>query len=264
MYCKNFKAVLKTTDKNGNVLVSRTRCKQWTCSYCAMVNRKQWSARLIDFINKSEYVWCWFTITAHSKARGAVKSIKNLRGVWDKLVKRMKRKFGKFQYCRVFEPHKDGSYHAHVIASFHFDDITTRESVNDVKPVNYSRWLANQVKDIKIGWYTHADNIDAGFHGGYVASYITKYIVKLSPQQHAEIGRIRHIQCSHGWAKLTQESEYKWEMKSGIYVNDVIEAFDDNKRVIDIQTGENLTYDNFADTYIYPPEFDNWEKYKQE
>lgn len=256
MYCKNFQAVLKTVDKNGNYLVTRTRCKRWTCSYCAMRNRSVWNARLIDHINKTGGKWCWFTLTAHSKARGASKSVNNLREAWDKLIKRMKRKFGKFDYCRVYEPHADGSYHAHVIASFHFGDIVQRKSKNN-KNVNYSKWLAKTAKELKLGYYTHADDIKSDMHGGYVASYITKYIVKLTPEQHKEIGRIRHIQTSQGWAKLNVETEYKWEVKTGIYVNDMIEAFEENKSIMDINTGEKITWDDFTDNYVYPPEFNS-------
>lgn len=254
MYCKNFQALLKSQDASGNTIVTRTRCKQWTCSYCAMINRKQWNARLIDHINKIGGKWCWFTITAHSGHRGANNSINNLRGAWDILMKRMKRKFGKFDYCRVYEAHKDGSYHCHAVASFHFDDIKTRKQ-KDGREVNYSQWMKKQAKDLGIGWYTHADNIAESMHGGYVASYITKYITKLTPEQKKDIGRIRHIQCSHSWGKLVSESEYKWDVVSGIYVNDAIEAYDQNKSIIDIQTGEKITYDDFADSYIYPPEF---------
>lgn len=262
MYCKNFQAVLTTTDKNGNTLVTRTRCKQWTCSYCATVNRNIWNARIIDHINKKGGKWSWFTITAHSKARGVDRSLKSLRGAWDKLIKRMKRKYGKFDYVRVFEAHKDGSYHCHAIASFHFDDIKIRKQ-RDGKEVKYSQWLSETAKELKIGWYTHADDIEELHHGGYVASYVTKYIVKLSPEQHSEIGRIRHIQTSQGWGKLVNETDYTWELKTGVYVNDLMDAIDHGKSIVDINTGEKLTYDNFIDTYIYPPEFDVWNKIKK-
>lgn len=255
-YCKNFSAVLLATDEIGNRLVTRTRCKQWTCTYCANINRRQWNARIIDHINKTGGKWTWWTLTAHSKARGAYHSLKNLRRAHDRIMKRMKRRFGKFDYVRVYEPHADGSYHMHAIGSFHFGDIRLRESV-DGEQTKYSKWLDETAEDLKIGWYTHADDIDASKHGGYIASYVTKYIVKFSPEQKDEIGRVRHIQTSQGWAKLESEKKYKWVMKSGIYADDLAQAIEEKKDVIDIQTGEKITSDNFATTYIYPPEFDH-------
>lgn len=255
MYCKKFQAVVTTTDEHGNTLVTRTRCKQWTCAYCAQVNRKQWNARLIDHINKKGGLWGWFTLTAHSDKRGAFKSIKNLRDVWDKLIKRMKRKYGKFDYCRVYEPHKDGSYHLHCIVGFHFDDLVTRKGKDD-KKVSYSKWLAKTAKSFGIGWYTHADNVESHHHGGYIASYISKYITKLSVKEKSEIGRIRHIQCSQSWAKLVSEKKYSWKLATGVYEGDLDDAIKNGGNIVDIQTGVTLTYDDFSDKYVYPPEFD--------
>lgn len=255
MFCKKFQAVVTTVDEHGNMLVTRTRCKQWTCSYCAQVNRKQWNARLIDHINKKGGKWGWFTLTAHSNKRGEFKSIKNLRDAWGTLRKRMKRKYGKFDYCRVYEPHKDGSYHLHCIVSFHFDDLVTRKS-KDGKNVSYSKWLSKTAKELAIGWYTHADNVDKNHHGGYVASYISKYITKLSVKEKSEIGRIRHIQCSQSWAKLTDEKKYSWKLATGVYEKDLDDIIEKGGNILDIQTGLSLSYDNFIDTYVYPAEFD--------
>lgn len=254
MYCKNFKAMLKSRDSAGNTLITRTRCKQWTCSYCSQINRKQWNARLIDFVNKKGGDWGWFTLTAHGQKRSPKASLDNLRSCWDKFIKRLKRKYGKFDYCRVYEPHKDGAYHLHCIVSFHFDDLRERKG-KDNKTVTYSKQIASIAKKFGIGWYTHADNIAPDKHGGYVASYITKYITKLTIQNKKEIGRTRHIQCSHTWSKLTKISEYKWEVATGIYEDDLNDAIDRGKDVIDINTGEKLTYDDFDGMYIYPSDF---------
>ena len=259
--CKNFKALVTSYDENGNMLVARTRCKQWTCSYCATQLTKQWRARLIDFIKKTGGKWGWFTLTAKSTTRTAEKSLQNLRGVWDTLIKRMKRKYGKFHYCRVYEPHKDGAYHLHCIVSLNFDDIKYRqprkrnEDGSKKKPVPYSQWLYDQAKDLKIGWYTHADNFGDSFHSGGIASYITKYVTKLTKKQKSEIGRVRHIQCSQGWDKLKKLSNGGWEMTSGIYQVDLDKMMDANKHIIDVTTGEKVTYDDFVDSYVYPEEF---------
>lgn len=255
MWCDNFKRILTSESENGDLLVTRTRCKMWTCPYCANINREQWKARLINHINHSGIdQWGWFTITAHSNMRGDKLSLSNLRGAWDKLMKRMKRHYGEFDYCRVFEPHKDKSFHAHAIVSFWFDDIQQRKSRKTDGIVNYSEWMKKTAIDLSLGWYTHADNCHYMAHGGFVASYVTKYIVKLSPDAKNELGRIRHIQCSQGWTKLQNESELHWELGYFVTKQDYEWYKQNGNRVIDIQTGEILTNATFAQSVVYPNE----------
>jgi len=255
LFCENFKAILIANDDDKK-LITRTRCKMWSCDYCAEKNRSIWRAKIINGINVRGGQWCWFTLTAHGKQRSPDASLKNLRNAWDKLIKRMKRKYGKFAYVRVYEEHKDGAYHCHAIGSFNFDDIAVRTST-DGETTTYSRWLAKTAKNLKIGYYTHAANIelDVNHHAGYVAAYVTKYIVKLSPQFRETLGRVRHIQTSQGWPKKQDENELEWMLKTGYYDADFANDMRDGIRVIDTQTGEIITSDNFIDNYVYPPEF---------
>lgn len=259
-FCENFNAII--TAKDGNTrLLTRTRCKMWTCAYCANINRKIWQARIIEHINQNKDLdWSWFTLTAHSKKRGAKSSIKNLRGAWDKLIKRIKRKYSqidKIHYIRVFEEHKDGSYHLHCIISLKWQNIKIRAS-KDGSSTSYDKWLAKQARELKIGYYTHAANFD-GKHAGYIAGYVVKYMTKLSVTMKQELGRIRHIQTTQGWTKFENENPLDWNMKSGYYEDDLIEDIKSKTKVLDIQTGQYVTYDDFLDTYIYPPEFDHRE-----
>lgn len=255
-FCENFNAILLADDtQNNRRLLTRTRCKQWTCKYCAEVNRKQWNARIIDFINKhKDLSWSWFTVTAHSAKRGAKKSLENLRGLWEKLVKRIKRNFdGKIHYVRVFEKHKDGSYHIHCIISVHWTELKIRKS-KDGKTTSHDVWLDKQIRELGGGFYSHAANFD-GQHAGYIAGYVSKYMTKLDADYKAELGRIRHIQTSQGWDKLESESELEWQMKSGYYERDLIDDIKLKRPTVDIQTGEMMTYDVFDDSYVYPKDF---------
>jgi len=259
-FCENFNAIITTVDtKQNQRLITRTRCKMWTCRYCAEVNRKIWRARIIEHINSySELDWSWFTLTAHSKKRGAKNSLKNLRQAWDKMMKRIKRKYGKthkIHYCRVFEEHKDGSYHLHCIISLKWQNLKVRTQKNG-KSVSYDTWLARQARELKIGYYTHAANFE-GKHAGYIAGYVTKYMTKLSPTMKDELGRVRHIQTSQNWTQFENESDLDWNMKSGYYEDDLLADIKAKRKVVDIQTGQYVTYDDFLDRYIYPPEFDH-------
>lgn len=256
-YCENFRAILVAFDGNKK-LITRTRCKQWSCEFCANINRTIWRAKIINGINEYDSDdWCWFTLTAHSRTRTASSSLSNLRGAWDVLIKRMKRKYGKFAYVRVYEEHANGAYHLHAIGSFAFGDIKTRKG-KDGSEVKYSQWLAENAVDLSLGYYTHADDMkkSAEHHAGYVASYVTKYIVKMSPQFKEDLGRIRHIQTSQNWPKLPERGNMlDWELKTGYYIDDFVNDTASGVTVVDINTGVTVTSDNFLDTYIYPPDF---------
>lgn len=279
-YCPNYSAlaVKQTTDKD--IPFVRLRCGMWTCEYCAEKNRQIWRARLINHIvhNLEKKQWSWFTLTAHSKKRGAYRSIANLRQAWDKLIKRMKRKYGDFDYVRIFEKHQDGSYHIHCIASIHFDDIkyrVTSRGKNKGKEVAYSVWLKATAIELKTGMYTHAENfadmliaIEKGARleeetttqtqarkAGLIASYITKYITKITPELKEELGRVRHIQTSQKWTRPERESQDIWKFAFGIYYKDVKQAYDNDQRYVEAGTKRQVTFDDFIEAYIYPPEF---------
>lgn len=217
-----------------------------------------WRAKLIHHIHETRGNWSWFTLTAHRYARGEQKSLNNLRGACDSLIKRMKRKYGKFSYARIYEQHEDKSYHIHAIASIHFDDIAIRKSRTSDKKTSYSRWLKKTAWELGTGMYTHAENIALNeLHSGYVASYITKYIVKLSPELKQEFGRVRHIQTSQNWIVREFTSEDSWQLTHGIYYDDVIGALDDKYEFIDVKTEHVVTLDDYENNYIYPPEYNH-------
>lgn len=257
LYCENFKALaVQKTEIDHTREIIRLRCKQWTCPYCASKNREIWRAKLIHHISVRKGDWCWFTLTAHGKKRGAEKSLANLRGAWDTVMKRMKRKYGDFEYARIYEKHADGSYHIHAIASFNFDDLRYRISRKDKTRTSISSWLQKTAWELGIGMYTHADNIVQNeLHSGYVASYITKYIVKLDTSTKSELGRIRHIQTSQNWIVRKYEKLGQFAFKQGIYYDDIIQAL--GYEYIDVQNKHAVTLDDFDLTYIYPPDFDH-------
>lgn len=239
-----------TTRTNDMRWIVRARCKQWSCLYCAGRNRKIWQARIINFINESDMKWGWFTLTAHSKKRTPEESLKNLRSAWEKLVKRIKRKYkhiGKIHYVRVFERHQDGAYHLHCIISIHWDDLTVRKSRNG-KEVSYSRWLARTARELKIGYYTHAANFN-GAHAGYIAGYVTKYMTKFDPLPGI---RVRNVQCSNGWPDKYEKSDYQWECHDAYWFQDFTKDLEDGVTVIDLNEKREVNTDDFIYEPFYP------------
>lgn len=248
-YCPNFRAVLVAEYDDQTRLVTRTRCKQWSCEYCAVVNMLSHRARIINRVNAEPAErWSFHTFTAHRRWRGPHLSLANLRQGWDRFMKRAKRRFGKFDYVRIYEPHLDESWHVHALWSVTPDDIVKPDL--DKPSTWYSRWIKDTCAEVGVGFMTNSQPVRG--HAGYVAGYATKYMTKhLMTARSAEIGRLRRIQYSQGWTAFDPQPDFEWVMKSGIYADDVV-----NYHHIDIQTGEVVTLDNFSDTFIYPPEFD--------
>ena len=252
--CQNYTSAL-VSDNTDKVLVIDARCKSWFCPECAKLNQKRWRAVLIDYINKHpDYVWCFFTLTAHEKAKDSQYSLTNIRRAWDRLVKRLKRKYGKFQYVRVYEKHQSGRYHLHAIASFHFEDIVTR---NRGKPTAYtdSPTLRKMARSLGLGYMTSADDLNAAIAS---VGYVTKYMTKMFARDREAWGRIRRIQTSQDihYTSPKSESEYQWKMVSAVFVKDFYHYINQNKPVILLSHGSiELSTDHFLEYPYYPPDW---------
>lgn len=254
--CQKFRAVLRA-DVGADMLVSRARCKMWSCPHCAEVNRRLWRARLWHAAGILGHEWAFVTLTAHSAAKTPHTSLKNLQTRWPDMRKRMRRRYGNFAFVRVYElhAHKEGDdagprFHWHMLVNFWFDDIEIRQQ-RDGKGVPYSAWIKAQADELGLGWYTHAENMR---HVGGAGKYITKYMSKALETLPKGT---RRIQTSSKFPKLPNEAKYNWYVSSGVYVETLDHVHLRGGVVRDINTGDRVTYDQFHDTYVYPAEFDH-------
>lgn len=255
-YCPKFKGVLVSRNSDNKKIAVVASCKSWYCPRCAKQNRARWSAVLLDHINKSECkTWSWFTLTAHEKSHEASGeySLKNIARMWDRLIKRMRRRYGKFEYCRVYERHQSGAYHLHCITGFHWDDLVDRnENFPDREKMMDSPWLRSNARNLGVGYKTHADNIKSE-KSGVVAFYVTKYMVKMDEKLKNSWGRVRRIQTSRGIKyNNLEKSEYVWSLKSGLYLNDV--DLIHNESYYLINEGRLLDLDDFEKHHVWPPD----------
>ena len=260
-FCPNFSGLLVADTGAGKVLLARVRCKAWDCPHCAQLNRAIWKARLIYGINEIGKDWSFWTITAHRKMRGYDASLISLREAWGKLYHRLKRTFGAFQYARIYEPHKDGSLHIHVISTIIWPDIRTGKRKNGER-FSYSRWLKDTVPVCGGGYQTDAKNLEG--HAGYVAGYVVKYMTKEISAFKRVRGRVRRIQTCQKWPKseLTADdgSELEWVLKDALYIEDCVGYWQAGKQIVDISTGQIVDSDVFDTWFFYPPEFASVEK----
>lgn len=171
-------------------------CKMWSCKACGARNAKRWIARVIDGCNKlPAKAWYFGTITANRYWRGSQRSLENLRANWHKLRKRMKRlteKSGEnLYYVRVWEAHKDGSFHMHIITN---------------APIS-TRWLKDNAAQCGLGYQA---KIDEAVNAGQVAGYISKYMLKAMPNSTHYPKGARRIEVSENWVDwYEKESEWK-------------------------------------------------------
>lgn len=184
--CPNPKVPYLTGFKQDTMYLMRGSCGLWTCTVCGARNGRKWLARLLEHMNKvKSYGWYFLTITAHEKMRGRDASVKNIRRGWKRLYNRMRRKYGINDYVRVWEYHKDGSFHLHVLINRKIG----------------KKWLKNNARECGMGYMVDSSRSK---NPGQVAGYCAKYLLKsFENAEHYPKG-MRRIECSRSWTKLEE------------------------------------------------------------
>lgn len=250
MPCENFDGWL-VGRKPGQIVIGKTRCGMWTCGYCAKKNQEIWQAKIINGINllkKPE--WSFITLTAHENATNYVMSMKNIQNGWKTLQTRIRRKIkdeGKensFSYARVYEQHKDGRVHWHMVCSWVPVDYKEPKKKTD----KGSRWISDNARECGLGYQTKTLKIEG--HGGYVASYVVKYLTKVENEWPKGT---RLVQTSRDWPKseISEKSEYTWKTQREITEYDLSVWFRRGDEIYDINTREDVTYDRINEYGYY-------------
>lgn len=237
LYCPAFHgiAVKGELDEDGKKLLSRLRCKSWSCSFCASGNKARWQAFLLDVLPAVSEVWSFHTLTLPDWVRKnkdfsdedrTLASLGLIRANWDKLMKRLKRQLGSVQYFRVFEKHADGCLHVHFLVShwmpddeLHYVEPYTDKQNKPQGDYTYWRWMKDNAPQCGFGFMTSCENLrDPKAGVGYTTKYMTKEDYFLGDMLSKY--RIRRLQSSQGigsqedWGK----SEDFWEIRSFIDV----------------------------------------------
>jgi hypothetical protein len=233
LYCPAFSgiAVKGELNEDNQRLLSRLRCKSWSCDFCAAGNRARWQAFLLDVLPAISEIWSFHTLTLPDWLRKradfspedkTIASLALIRGNWDKLMKRLKRQVGAAQYFRVFEKHGDGVLHVHFLLSHtiphdELKKVTPKPSKKnpEPEPYYYWRWLKDNAPECGFGYMTASENlIDPQKAVGYTTKYMTKedlYIGEMLGKY-----RVRRFQSSQGIGSQDDwgRGEDFWEVKS--------------------------------------------------
>jgi len=201
--------------------------------------------------------WSFWTLTMpsafhklpdeQSRARFSLKSI---RKNWDKFIKFMKRKYGKFQYVRVFETHESGCLHIHFLASFHIHENDYKTVYKDnLRDYSYSASMKKETAYYGWGKIHAVENLPVGDFARTVG-YVTKYMTKEDDFVTRYLGklRVRRIQTSQGIGAVPKgKSEYEWSIVTGVsrFENEMIPT-------IDLNRSRMITALDFEDEGFYP------------
>mgnify|MGYP000470266018 CR=1 FL=1 len=262
-YCPNYSTSLKAKDKN-NTYIYKARCKQWSCPYCAGVNKRIWRGRIMNEIESTpeHKIWYFWTLTLLGKDhKGLNHSLQIWRDKWSKLRKRIVRDLGKLRFVRVFEMHKDGTLHIHMLTDKAYKDLKTIAATDKQSERHESAKLTKHLNDLDLG-YIHdiktieTENEEENGIARNVSAYVVKYLTK-DVQEFVRVilrkskTRMRIIQTSHKWYNDTKkDAELTWKQES-LYRSEYL-AMESYKDAIDLSTDTVITIDDFHEYDHYP------------
>lgn len=264
-FCPRYSTSLTACDDRG-YLIYKARCKQWDCPFCALVNMRIWRARIMGEVERDERMgkdtkWYFWTLTLDGKDHTGLSSIKVWRKSWQKLMKRIKRNLGKFRYVRVFEPHKSGTLHVHMLTDRAYEDL--KKKGNHPNCRYESGVLSAHLKDLKLGRIHDIKEIVTSYdsengRARNVSAYVTKYMTKdIQSDMRFKLkesgnGRVRLIQTSAKWYNQKPENHNNLDWDNRALSITEYEFLGRGDRARDIAQDRNITIDDFYDHDHYP------------
>jgi len=253
-FCPFFSLVAYNQTTPDVVLMKRVRCGSWQCSYCARENRRLWAAHLRHRLPRVSPDWWFLTLTAHENTRTPENSLQNIRSNIDRLFKRLRRIYANIQYCRVFEVHEKGAFHAHFILTGISNRVQKTILKNGAEMFratdepkgkgNWSIrvWFRRTCRQFGMGYMVDCDKVDGITQ---VVSYIVKYLTKKKQNFFAK--NLRRVQTSQGIGGLRQGGASGWNIGARVFRTSIpagARLYDDDRRVWvgDDYWKENLTY----------------------
>jgi len=261
VFCQKLRLHALSVDRS---LLVRLRCKMWGCSYCTSINRKMWQVHLKKKLPPLGNAWSMVTVTARAKNHRFGTTLEVIIANWDKLLKRLKRAWGNFQYVRVYERHKSGEFHAHMLISFlpndsHDDNVyrfvrgSRRYRGHAHKTLKFASWGAGLGFIVDFSPILHTGIDDKNHQLNRVVSYVTKYMTK--NLQDMPLGT-RRVQTSRliGSVKTESDNQDTWLARHFIYEGD-IEVLG---KIEDVSRKYTVTFDDFDKKEVYPTDDENY------
>jgi len=257
MHCENYKVCAWRYDDGHRVLFTRLRCKQWSCPVCADKNRQVWQEFLSGMLPIVSDTWYLVTLTAHSRLRSAQRSLENIRKNIDRLVKRIRRVFGKVEYVRVYEPHPSSkAIHAHLVCSGLTDYVAIGANSKhvpcavgvvsrDIRAGFHSvgTWLKDTAQALTMGYQADVRKVD---NPARAVRYVVKYLTKA--QSLIAVKHLRHVQTTRRIGSPGTETTEDWTVAQVMREGDL----NVGDSIIDLNTGEVIPYSYWREFQLYP------------
>lgn len=245
-YCPRFKLIVWQQSAPQTAIMSRVRCKKWSCPHCCKKNREIWSSFLSAKLPRVSSNWWFVTITAHEWQRSEAGSLENLRRGLDNVIKRVNRVWEDVSYVRVYEKHKKGAYHAHVVMSGLSPRVYRR--VNRNRTISYSpcglvsekstwgiqTWFRRACRACKMGYMVTVRRLDSEQQA---VRYVVKYMTKTAQAFYAK--GMRRIQTSTRIGSPSKKKTGGWKAARYVWASDVAIGSD----LIDLNTKEVIKFD---------------------
>lgn len=191
-YCPSVKTLIGYNAEKAHGFLVPIRCKRWTCAYCRRINLRI----LLDRIKRGR-PQKFITLTAkHEEGETPEASYVKHRKAVRRLAERIRRTYGKFEYCCITELHKSGFPHWHIVCRC---------------PFVPQQWLSRQWENLTGSKIVDIRRIADPRHAAtYVAKYVTKTAGKDRPPWLKRI-----TQFSAGYAakkKWIKPPGYEWSL----------------------------------------------------
>jgi len=254
-YCPRFKLVVWQQSAPQTVIMSRVRCKMWSCPHCCKKNREIWSSFLSGKLPRVSSNWWFVTITAHEWKRSAAGSLENLRKGLDNVIKRVNRVWKEVSYVRVYEKHKKGAYHAHIIMSELSARVTRKINRNRTvstfpadadasgRTWGVQTWFRRACRACKLGYMVTIRRLDSEQQA---VRYIVKYMTKSAQAFYAK--GLRRIQTSTRIGSPVKKKTGGWTAARYVWASEVAIGSD----LIDLNTKEVIPWGDLVKQVAYP------------
>lgn len=258
--------------------LSRLRCKQWTCDYCAYINRVQWHMRVMRTLENNPELppFAFMTVTAPRWAHKEKKTLRVMQDNANKMLNRIKyhNRWDEFAYVRVYEQHESKEWHAHYLitwAKYWTGDAAYKKTLEDDDDLRYanSRFLKKHMAQTGHGWKVDWQRVrwqyDPERAGSptvqaalQITSYVTKYMTKDVQTQvrRHRYRRMRQIQATQHFkpeyaTDFKQGEKREWRVQGRYRYEDYLR---DVKPIRDVQTGQHIAAGSFLQRQdnIYP------------
>ena len=201
-FCNGLTPVIwRDVPSESKRIIFKTRCKQWSCEYCAKINYYQHWLRAVKGIKNHEdkgYKFDFVTLTSHERVVPTLSTYRVWQSAWTKLSTRYRRAYTETYglpcaYFYVPELHKDGRLHIHGMFSGHIP----------------AKWWKDNARECGLGYMAKSIKMDNRSKG---TNYVLKYVTK-SISEDIGIKRFRRINYSRNIPPLDKlQTDDNWNI----------------------------------------------------